>query len=207
MFLKRWSVAITIWCLLVGTVGAGNASPTPMDFVKERIDQIITILNDPTYHTPGQKGSQRDRIWEVSQPMFDFKEISRRTVGPKWDLFSEAEKEQFTHVFSSFLGNTYIDKIQGEYHNEQIVYLKELVKEPLALVRTKLVRESVEIPIDYRLRRNDNQWKVYDILVENGVSLVQNYRVQFRSILEKEPPAELIRRLEQKLQEQNHALQ
>jgi len=207
MIIKRWSVAIAIWCLLIGTVGAGNASPTPMNFVKERIDQIITILNDPTYHTPGKKDSQRDKIWEVSQPMFDFKEISRRTVGPKWDLFSEEEKEQFTKVFSSFLGNTYIDKIQGEYHNEQIVYLKELVKEPLALVRTKLVRESVEIPIDYRLKRNDNQWKVYDILVENGVSLVQNYRVQFRSILEKEPPAELIRRLEQKLQEQNHAVQ
>jgi len=207
MIHKNWTVAVLVWCLLAGTVAASSASPTPLNTVKERIDQIITILNDPVYHAPGQKGPQRDKLWEVSQPMFDFKEISRRTVGPKWDAFSEEEKEQFTNVFASFLGNTYIDKIQGEYHNEQIVYLKELVKEPLALVRTKLVRESVEIPIDYRLKKNDNHWKIYDILVENGVSLVQNYRVQFRSILEKDPPAELIRRLEQKLQEQNQVSQ
>ena len=69
------------------------------------------------------------------------------------------------------------------------------------------MRESVEIPIDYRMRWNDSQWKIYDILVENGVSLVQNYRVQFRSILEKEPPAELIRRLEEKLREQKQTVQ
>jgi phospholipid transport system substrate-binding protein len=207
MILKRCAVSLLIGCLLAGIAAASNASQTPLNTVKERIDQIITILNDPTYKTPGQKGTQRDKIWEISQPMFDFQEISRRTVGPKWDIFSETEKEQFTTVFAAFLGNTYIDKIQGEYHNEQIVYLKELVKEPLALVRTKLVRESVEIPIDYRMRWNDSQWKIYDILVENGVSLVQNYRVQFRSILEKEPPAELIRRLEEKLREQKQTVQ
>ncbi len=207
MVFNRWAIALMIWCLSIGTVVASNALPTPLNTVKERIDQIITVLNDPQYQTPGRRGSQREKIWEISQPMFDFEEISRRTVGPKWKAFSEEEKTEFTSVFSAFLSNTYIDKIQGEYHNEQIVYLKELVKEPLALVRTKLVREAVEIPIDYRLRLNDSQWKIYDILVENGVSLVQNYRVQFRSVLEKETPAELIQRLERKLKEQNQAAQ
>jgi phospholipid transport system substrate-binding protein len=207
MVFKRWAVALMICCLSVGTVVASNTVPTPLNTIKERIDQIITVLNDPQYQTPGQRGPQREKIWEISHPMFDFEEISRRTVGPKWKTFSEEEKVKFTDVFSAFLSNTYIDKMQGEYHNEHIVYLKELVKEPLALVRTKLVRETVEIPIDYRLRLDGSQWKIYDILVENGVSLVQNYRVQFRSILEKETPAELIQRLEVKLKTQNQAAQ
>ena len=129
MVLKHWAIALLIWCLSTGSVMASGESPTPLNSVKERIDQIIEILNDPSYQAPGQKERQRDKIWEISQPMFDFKEISRRTVGPKWDAFSDEEKAQFTNVFAEFLGNTYIDKIQGEYHNEQIVYLKELVKE------------------------------------------------------------------------------
>ena len=207
MMTKRWiSTALFVVCLVIGQASASAGSPTPMQTVKERIDQIISVLNDPQYHAPARKEAQRDKIWEISKTMFDFTEISRRTVGPKWDSFSDQEKSHFTDVFRQFLGNTYIDKMQGEYHNEQVVYVKELIKESQALVRTQLVRQSVALPIDYRLKQEDGLWKIYDILVENGVSIVQNYRVQFQSILQKETPAQLIARLEVKLKEQQSQL-
>ena len=50
------------------------------------------------------------------------------------------------------------------------------------------------------------QWLIYDILVENGVSLVKNYRVQFQSALQSESPAKLIERLEEKLEQQRAQL-
>jgi phospholipid transport system substrate-binding protein len=202
----RWIAALFVVCLVIGHATASAGSPTPMQTVKERIDQIITVLNDPQFHPPGQKRAQREKIWEISKSMFDFTEISRRTVGPKWDSFSDQEKSTFTDVFAQFLGNTYIDKVQGEYHNEQVIFLQEIVKEPQALVRTQLKRESVVLPIDYRMKQTQGSWKVYDILVENGVSIVQNYRVQFQSILQKESPAQLIARLEVKLKEQHSQL-
>ncbi len=208
MRLKCWAAILVVGCLLMGysVVGAtqqtSQEAMTPMDTIKEKIDQIVAVLNDPEYSTAAQKKAQRDKIWKISYPMFDFQEISRRAVGPKWSDFSDSEKEKFSDVFAQFLANTYIDRMQGEYHNEKVVYVNELVKEPLALVRTQLMRESVAFPIDYRLRKADDQWKIYDILVENGVSLVKNYRVQFQSILQKETPAQLIERLELKLKEQ-----
>jgi phospholipid transport system substrate-binding protein len=55
------------------------------------------------------------------------------------------------------------------------------------------------MPVDYRMKQVNGQWKIYDVLVENGVSLVKNYRVQFTSALQKESPAQLIQRLEKKL--------
>jgi len=188
-----------MFSLLFGYTTVPAAAPNPMETVKVKIDQVIEVLNDPQYHKPAKRDEQRDKIWEIASPLFDFKEISRRTVGPGWERFSEEQKERFTQVFTQFLGNSYIDKMQGEYHNERIVYLKELVREPQALVRTQLVRENVALPIDYRMKLEDGQWKIYDILVENGVSIVQNYRVQFQSILQKESPGQLIERLEQKL--------
>ncbi len=207
MITKRWiSTALFVVCLVIGQASASAGSPTPMQTVKERIDQIISVLNDPQYHAPARKEAQRDKIWEISKTMFDFTEISRRTVGPKWDSFSDPEKSRFTDVFMQFLGNTYIDKMQGEYHNEQVVYLQEIVKEPQALVRTQLKRENTALPIDYRMKHVEDKWKIYDILVENGVSIVQNYRVQFQSILQKESPAQLIARLEEKLKEQQSQL-
>lgn len=202
MAVMRWAGLFFISLFIAHTPLSYAESLSPLETLKGPINQIVAILNDPGYKTQGQKSIQRDKIWEVVRPLFDFTEISRRTIGENWTKFSKEEQTRFTNVFSEFLGNTYIDKMQGEYHNEKIVFLSELVRGPIALARTKLKRESLEIPIDYRMKQEDGIWKVYDILVENGVSLVKNYRVQFKSILQKETPAQLIERLEKKLTDQ-----
>lgn len=182
-------------------------SMEPMQVVQGPIDEVIEILNDPKYKEKGMKSAQRDEIWKTVKPMFNFNEISKRAVARDWRNFSEQEKVAFIEVFSQFLGNTYIDKIQGEYHNEQIFYLdQKFHSDAYAEVRTKLVRNNVETPVYYRLiKKGDDSWQIYDIIVE-GVSLVKNYRTQFASILNKESPAHLIERLNQKLVEQNSQL-
>lgn len=203
---KRWPWISILLVFLFTQPLFGSGSLSPLETIKGPIDTIIKILNDPAFKTPKQREAQRSKIWEVASVMFDFPEISRRTIGKSWDRFSSEEKSRFTDVFSQFLGNTYIDKIQGEYHNEKIEFVDELVRGSLALARTKLQRESLEIPIDYRMKHINGNWRIYDILVENGVSLVKNYRVQFQSILNKETPAQLIQRLEKKLEEQRAEL-
>jgi phospholipid transport system substrate-binding protein len=205
MTIKGLTATFFVLCLLIGTTAAAVEPQTPMETIRERIDQVIALLNDPEGADPDLRAAQRVKLWDIASPMFDFVEISRRTVGPKWQEFSDTEKTRFTEVFTKFLSNTYIDRIQGEYQNEKIEYLQERVREPLALVRTKLIRESAEMPIDYRLRLTDGQWKIYDILVENGVSITQNYRVQFQSILQKETPEDLIQRLESRLEDQEQS--
>lgn len=205
MILKTISGVLMIFLLMGLPAAAGTADP--MATVKGPIDTVITILNDPQYKAPGTRLAQRDQIWKTVQSMFNFGEVSRRAVARNWSRFSDTEKAQFTDVFADFLGNTYIDKIQGEYHNEKIVYLsQDFYSDRYAEVKTQILRETVEIPVYYRmLKGEDGSWKVYDIIVE-GVSLVKNYRTQFASILKKETPAQLIERLNQKLSEQNKRL-
>lgn len=178
-------------------------SMEPMAVIKGPIDTVVEILNDPKFKDAGTKSAQRDEIWKIVKPMFDFKEISRRAVAQNWPDFEDGEKAGFTDVFSEFLGNTYIDKIQGEYHNEKVVYLEQnIIKNRFAEVKTQILRENTKLAVDYRLFKNtDGQWKVYDIIVE-GVSLVKNYRVQFANILKKEKPSDLIQLLTEKLAQQ-----
>jgi phospholipid transport system substrate-binding protein len=199
MTLKRWVLMLAWFLLFAGPSLASTDSKMPMETLQGPINQIIGLLNDPSYQGSDKKALQRDKIWEVARPVFDFEEISRRAIGKSWDTFSSDEKSRFTTVFSEFLGNTYIDKLQGEFHNEQIDFDKELVKGSKALVRTRLRRETTEIPIDYRMQQIDGAWKIYDILVENGVSMVKNYYVKFNSMLQEGTPAQLIDRLEKKL--------
>lgn len=205
MISKRIAGAWAVILLMVFPAAA--ASMEPMAVLKAPIDNVIAILNDPQYKEAGTRVAQRDEIWKNVQAMFDFDEISRRTVARNWRDFTAAEKAAFTDVFARFLGNTYIDKIQGEYHNEQIVYNEQnFHSDTYAEVKTTIFRETLEIPVNYRMRKGgDGQWKVYDVIVE-GVSLVKNYRTQFASILRKEKPAQLIERLDKKLAEQNRQL-
>jgi phospholipid transport system substrate-binding protein len=191
---------ITLIALVVWTAPL-SAAAEPLDSLKGPIDEVMRILNDPQYKDPNLKGQQRDAIWSKVRDMFDFEEISQRTVARNWNKFSAQEKKEFTDVFSDFLGNTYMDKIQGEYHNEKIQYgSQEVVEGTRALVKTNILRESLAIPVDYKMKLDGSNWKIYDVMVE-GVSLVKNYRTQFASILRKETPAQLIERLKKKLLE------
>jgi phospholipid transport system substrate-binding protein len=171
----------------------------PLEELRPPFDKVIAILNDPKYKTDDAlKSEQRDQIWKTVDVIFDFEEVSKRALARNWRKFSDSEKKKFTDVFGTFLGNTYMDKIQGEYHNEKIVYEDEkIVDDKWALVRTKIKREALEIPVDYKMKLIDGHWKVYDVMVE-GVSLIKNYRTQFNTILKKQTPEQLIERLEKK---------
>ncbi|MFO7876927.1 MAG: ABC transporter substrate-binding protein, partial [Desulfovermiculus sp.] len=51
----------------------------------------------------------------------------------------------------------------------------------------------------YRFVKTDDEWKIYDVLVEE-VSLVQNYRSQFNDRLQKVSVAELMQEMRDKVQ-------
>lgn len=54
------------------------------------------------------------------------------------------------------------------------------------------------IPIYYRVILKGGVWRVYDVVIE-GVSLISNYRSQFREILMNKPPEYLLETLRKKV--------
>jgi len=52
--------------------------------------------------------------------------------------------------------------------------------------------------INYKLRHTGEDWRVYDLVIEN-VSLVNNYRSQFNRILTNSTYDELVSRIKAKL--------
>jgi phospholipid transport system substrate-binding protein len=205
---KCFSAVLLVLMLGLTTEGAAAASPT--DVLKGPLDQAVLILKDPKYQNddPGLKAEQRDKIWGIVDDTFDFAEISRRALARNWKTFSAAEQEEFAAVFSQMLGNIYVERIQSGFADQQIEFTDEILHEskPLAIVKTVIVSDQNAIPVDYSLKKQGDQWRVYDVKVE-GVSLIKNYRTQFNDILRKEKPAQLIERLKEKVAEQNAAAQ
>ena len=52
-------------------------------------------------------------------------------------------------------------------------------RDNIAYVKSKYIIPGGNIAVDYRLIRTDSGWKVYDIIFD-GISLMKNYRVDFR---------------------------
>ncbi|MBU4319259.1 MAG: ABC transporter substrate-binding protein [Proteobacteria bacterium] len=177
----------------------------PMDMLKVPIQDVVSILNDPQFKNaasaPDVKKIQREKLWQVMDGIFDYTFISKSTLGRfHWEkTFSPAQRDEFVAVFSKFLGNTYLDKIQEGYQNETVNFLSEEIINPTkALVKTSITGQKMEVPVDYLMRGKDGQWNIYDVNIE-GVSLVQNYRSQFNSFLLNNSAKKLIDQLKSKI--------
>ncbi len=182
---------------------AGNtawavAAMEPMAALKEPVDQVIALLKDPQYKGTDKLTLQQEKIMAVVARIFDFTEVSKRTVGRNWKDFSPQQRKEFADTFGDFLGFTYYKKVRDAYQGETVVYLsQELEGDDKAVVKTKIPRPAGDIPLEYRMFKQKETWRVYDVLIE-GVSLVKNYRTQFNEILNKENPDQLIAKLKEK---------
>ncbi len=92
----------------------------------------------------------------------------------------------------------YLDRIL-EYSDEKVVFTKEtMLSKKKTEVQSKIITKSKEIPISYRMVLRSGEWKVYDVIIE-GISMVKNYRSQFRQLLAKGSPADVLKTLREKV--------
>jgi phospholipid transport system substrate-binding protein len=194
----RIVIVLLVACLLLGFATPSFAGPA-LDTVKGNVDEVLKVLKNPAYKEEMGKKVKQDQIRRISQKMFDFAELSKRTLGVNWNKFTTPQRQEFVDLYRGLLEDAYIDKITS-YTDERINYTKELqLSENAAEVQSTVVTKSGEIPVYYRMHNKDGQWRVYDVVIE-GVSLVNNYRTQFREILANNPPVYLLDTMRKKVQ-------
>jgi phospholipid transport system substrate-binding protein len=170
---------------------AGQAS----DQLRSRIDRVVTILEDPILKVRPEE--RRVALQGAATDIFDFTEITRRSLGRHWQTATPTEREELVQLFTVLLERSYLGRIE-QYSGERISVVGETLDGELATVRTRLVSKGgTETPVDYRLHRAGDRWMAYDVNVE-GVSLVANYRAQFNKILQTSSAQVLVQRLRAK---------
>ena len=170
----------------------------PLNAVQAQVEKILDILRDPGLKSESAAEAKKDRIWEIIGTVFDYDELSRRALGRNWKKLDASQQKEFTDLFSRLLGNIYLGRIIA-YTDEKVVFDKEkMLAEDKAEVQSRIVTASKEIPLNYRLILKGGEWRVYDVAVE-GISLVRNYRTQFRDIFKKKSPEDLLEMLRKKV--------
>ncbi len=184
-----------ILCLIFpGSAFAG----VPLETVKGYADKVLDVLRDPALKAEASKKTKKDKLRAISEKMFDFTELSKRTLAQNWSKFNPEQQKEFVDLYTSLLEDAYANKIMA-YTDEKIVFSEEVVlTEKTVEVRSRVLRKNGDVPLYYRVILKDGMWRVYDIVIE-GVSLINNYRSQFREILANKPPESLLETLRKKV--------
>jgi phospholipid transport system substrate-binding protein len=195
---KRVMGVCSVFMILSLVLAPQAYGVTALDTVQEKVSEVLNVLRDPALQVESAKEVKEKKLWAIADAMFDYSELSRRTLGANWEKLDSSQQKEFTDLFSTHLGNVYMDRIVA-YTEEKVVFDKEKRKGERALVYSRVITRTKEIPIDYRVILRDGEWKVYDVVIE-GVSLVENYRSQFREMLRKETPEYLLQTLREKVE-------
>ena len=153
-------------------------------------------MKDESLKAPESVHERFEVLEGIIAKRFDYQEMGKRTLGKHWRKLSEADRDEFVHLFQRLLSKTYAGNVDG-YSGEQVEYLKERKKGNFAEVQTAVASEKSTISIYYRMLKSTDVWKVYDVVIE-GVSLVKNFRSQFGRIIEAESAKGLLEKLRTK---------
>ena len=167
--------------LISCSVFAQNAldSATPDSLIKTIVtDVMASVKADPEI----QKGNI-PRVVELVEkkivPYTDMRRTTQLAMGRNWSKATPEQQNQLIIEFKNLLIRTYSGALSQL--RDQTVQYKPLRSSPSdidVIVRTVVIGKSDPIPLDYRLEKTNEGWRVYDVNIM-GAWLIEAYRNQF----------------------------
>jgi phospholipid transport system substrate-binding protein len=196
--MKRQITGLILIVLVLFVVPFQVYAASAKETVEAGVNNLLKTLGDPAF----QAKSEDERIAIIGkeiETVFDFKELSRRTLGREWKKMKPEQRKEFVQLFRQLLQGVYADRLLA-YSDQKIIFGKEtMLKKGRAEVQSYLqTSDGKKIPLFYRMTDKSGSWKVYDVIIE-GVSMVKNYRTQFREIISKDSPEKLLEILRKKV--------
>src|SRR5215510_3577718 len=150
--------ALAAWIMMAGAVAAPAMGPR--DTVETAVIRVIHLMQDvepaaKPEAAPKASTDTRTEIRKIARDLFDFEEVTRRTLSRHWAARSPEERAEFVALFTDLLERSYVNRVEA-YAGENISYLGEAVDANFATVRSKVTTQRrTEIALDYRLHLRD----------------------------------------------------
>jgi phospholipid transport system substrate-binding protein len=196
MRFSRSALSDTVVTMLVVTilVSPDVARPAlasePTDQIRTHIDQMYQLVA-----RTGSTAENREAVRKAADRMFNWTAMAEGALGQHWRERTPDERAEFVQVFATVFERVYLSKIQLA-DAEQFAYLGDAIQGDHTVIKTRITtKNGTVIPVHYRARATEGRtWRVYDLDV-GGVSLVNNYRTQFNSIIARSSYPDLVNRL------------
>lgn len=178
-------ISVVLKILLAGTVMLSSFAVAatiedPQRIVRDTGDRVLAEVTERRAELEADPSLIYPLVEGTVVPHFDFRRMSQAALGRFWREADEAQKQAVTDEFRLLLVRTYATALLG-YSGQTIQYLPVQFRQGQnkVMVPTRVAApDAPSIPVNYRLRLKDQEWKVYDVVID-GVSLITNYRSQF----------------------------
>lgn len=199
--LKRLMLSVVLGMVVIASDVSLASDPTPNEIVETAAQSVLDAIDGKREHLKEHPEELYSLIEEVLVPRFDRAYSARLVLGKHWRSASTEQKKRFVEAFHQSLLAQYAEGML-DFTAEKLKVLpfrgdpeKSKVK-----VRTLVTLEDgKEVPVNYSLRRTDDGWKVWDVIVE-GISYVKNYRTDFNTEIRAKGLDAVITRLESKVE-------
>ncbi len=171
------------WCFFV-VVGLSQVQAIQSDPVK-MMQSLTTNVENEIKKNRTKIDRDPKAIYRVVDqvvlPHVDFVEMAKWIAGKSaWGAASVVDQEAFIKEFKILVVSTYATTL-NKYSDEKIEFLPmhKSASSTRVQISSKIHRTNkADVSVDYRLIAGEDDWKLYDIIIE-GVSLLQGFQAQF----------------------------
>jgi phospholipid transport system substrate-binding protein len=159
--------------------GPARAQVTPDALVRQISTDVIETVKADKAIQAGDVGRISALVDAKVMPSVDFERMTSSAVGRYWRNATPEQRSKLLVEFKLLLVRTYAGALTQI--KDQTVQLKPMRGSPSdteVVVRTEVKGKGDPIQLDYRLAKEGETWKIYDVNVL-GVWLVEQYRNSF----------------------------
>lgn len=182
---KAMRIVSTAALIAMLAFAAARAATSPEALVKQTTDQVLAALERNQAQIKQDPQAVLPLVRDIVLPHFDFELMSRLVLARHWRTATPEQQQRFVEQFRDLLIRTYGTSL-AKYSGQKVNFLPmQPSPEPdRATVRTEVLQPGgPPLPVVYQLRQTKDGWKVFDVVIE-GLSLVQNYRNEYASIVQ-----------------------
>ncbi len=156
-----------------------DQATAPDALIKMVVTDVMTSVKADPDIQKGNIPKIVDLVEKKIVPYTDMRRTTEMAMGPNWKKATPEQQAQLVTEFKNLLIRTYSGALSQL--RDQTVQFKALRAAPddkEVVVKTVVIGRGDPVPLDYRLEKTANGWKVYDMNIM-GVWLVEAYRNQF----------------------------
>lgn len=184
-FFKSWVAVASLVGGLVGFSGTAMAQQTPDGLVKQVSSDVLETAKADKSIQAGDLKKISALVEAKVLPHVNFTRMTSKTIGPQWNSASAEQKQKVQDEFRVLLLRTYAGALAQVKDQTVDVTPAGTIENPAnVLVRSVIRGKGQPIPLDYRLEKAGDSWKIWDVNV-NGLWLVTQYQGQFKPLLSK----------------------
>jgi len=170
----------------------------PDQVAQEATGQIQQLLKDNHAKYKADNKLYYKTVNDVVVPHFDVPYIGRLVLGRNAKTATEDQRTRFQNAFKDMLIRSYANVMLDNYDSVKVSWqpLRMAAGATDVTVNSSLLRDGKQpVPVGFVMHLVNNDWKIYDITVEN-ISVVINFRTQINAEIQKSGLDSVITRME-----------